>query len=106
MIILADEFDFDRTSVLRKLGFPSRNLGSVQMTSDTALRTTKLIVEDGIEFQELRFIDRPEIAADENEKLILNFRFLADANNQPIMAPGIRELLLEGDADFDLDQLE
>lgn len=36
----------DRTSELRVLGFPSRHLGPVQMTTDTALGVTKLVVED------------------------------------------------------------
>lgn len=36
----------DRTSELRALGFPSRRLGPVQMTTDTALGVTKLVVQD------------------------------------------------------------
>ena len=37
----------DRTSELRKLGFPTRHLGPVQMTTDTALGVTKKVVQDG-----------------------------------------------------------
>jgi ribosome biogenesis SPOUT family RNA methylase Rps3 len=103
--VIADEFDFDRTQVLRKLGFPTRNLGTVQMTTDTAVKTTKRIVEEGIPFDSLDFIDRPEISASANEKLILNFRFLADAHGKPMIAPGIRDLLL-ADNDFDYALLE
>lgn len=36
----------DRTSELRVLGFPSRHLGPIQMTTDTALGVTKLVIED------------------------------------------------------------
>ena len=36
----------DRTSELRVLGFPTRHLGPVQMTTDTALGVTKLVVND------------------------------------------------------------
>jgi hypothetical protein len=36
----------DRTSELRQLGFPSRHLGPMQMTTDTALGVTKRVVDD------------------------------------------------------------
>ena len=36
----------DRTGELRKLGFPTRHLGNVQMTTDTALGVTKIVVQD------------------------------------------------------------
>lgn len=36
----------DRTSELRALGFPGRHLGPVQMTTDTALGVTKMVVCD------------------------------------------------------------
>lgn len=38
--------DADRTGELRKLGFPTRHLGPVQMTTDTALAVTKICVQD------------------------------------------------------------
>ena len=36
----------DRTGELRVLGFPTRHLGPIQMTTDTALGVTKLVVQD------------------------------------------------------------
>lgn len=36
----------DRTAELRNLGFPTRHLGAMQMTTDTALGVTKLVVQD------------------------------------------------------------
>lgn len=36
----------DRTAELRALGFPTRHLGPVQMTTDTALGVTKRVVVD------------------------------------------------------------
>ena len=36
----------DRTAQLRSLGFPTRHLGPVQMTTDTALGVTKSVVQD------------------------------------------------------------
>lgn len=44
--ILGDDPPRDRTAELRKLGFEGRHLGSVQMTTDTALGVTKIVVED------------------------------------------------------------
>ena len=37
----------DRTSQLRKQGFEGRRLGPVQMTTDTAVRVTRKVIQDG-----------------------------------------------------------
>ncbi|KIO11069.1 hypothetical protein M404DRAFT_994740 [Pisolithus tinctorius Marx 270] len=44
---VGDDPPRDRTSELRRLGFPSRHLGPVQMTTDTALAVTKRVIDDG-----------------------------------------------------------
>jgi hypothetical protein len=36
----------DRTSELRKKGYQGRRLGPIQMTTDTAVRVTRIIVQD------------------------------------------------------------
>lgn len=36
----------DRTSELRKKGYHGRRLGPVQMTTDTAVRVTRTVVQD------------------------------------------------------------
>jgi ribosome biogenesis SPOUT family RNA methylase Rps3 len=36
----------DRTSELRKKGYQGRRLGPVQMTTDTAVRVTRITVQD------------------------------------------------------------
>ena len=36
----------DRTSELRKKGFEGRRLGPKQMTTDTAVRVTRMVVQD------------------------------------------------------------
>ena len=46
--ILGDDPPRDRTASLRGLGLPGRHLGSVQMSTDTALGVTKRVVEDGL----------------------------------------------------------
>ena len=45
--ILGDDPPRDRTKELRKLGFPGRHLDKVQMTTDTAVYVTSLVVDDG-----------------------------------------------------------
>ena len=45
-VFAGDDPPRDRTSELRVLGFPNRHLGPVQMTTDTALGVTKLVIED------------------------------------------------------------
>lgn len=56
--ILGDDPPRDRTSELRKLGFEGRHLGPVQMTTDTAVGVTKIVVEDGIPLDQIKFIVR------------------------------------------------
>ena len=41
----ANVVSLDRTSELRKKGFEGRRLGPKQMTTDTAARVTRLVVE-------------------------------------------------------------
>jgi ribosome biogenesis SPOUT family RNA methylase Rps3 len=49
--ILGDDPPRDRTGELRAMGFEGRHLREVQMTTDTALHVTKLVVEDQSEFR-------------------------------------------------------
>lgn len=44
--ILGDDPPRDRTSELRKKGFEGRRLGPIQMTTDTAVRVTRIITQD------------------------------------------------------------
>lgn len=43
--VIGDDPPRDRTSELRKKGFEGRRLGPVQMTTDTAVRVTRLVVQ-------------------------------------------------------------
>ena len=51
--ILGDDPPRDRTAELRRLGFEGRHLGEKQMTTDTAVGVTKMVVEDGGESRNL-----------------------------------------------------
>lgn len=115
--ILGDDPPRDRTSSLRQLGFPSRHLGGVQMTTDTALGVTKRCVEDGFllnlddtKEQEdkwgdskqsdkvLEWVNYPELKFGRGESVEMPFRYMVDESRQgkekePLMPEGMRELI-------------
>jgi len=92
--ILGDDPPRDRTSELRALGSPTRHLGSVQMTTDTALGVTKLVVDDGIPLNEIPYIDFPTIRFNSKESVEMPFRYIADGS-EPRLPAGMKELLYE-----------
>jgi ribosome biogenesis SPOUT family RNA methylase Rps3 len=81
----------DRTSELRKKGYTGRRLGPVQMTTDTAVRTTRIVVQDRIELENIKYVDNPEIKVDEHESTEMPFRYVLDKNGNPIF-PDVRGL--------------
>lgn len=110
----------DRTGILRRDGYPSRHLGPVQMTTDTALGVTKLCVQDGrtfpflppffpknqadfeivgsVRLDEIKFVDHPTIRFPgegyENESVEMPFRYVVDSKTgEPILPEGMREHL-------------
>ncbi|KAH9927983.1 DUF431-domain-containing protein [Epithele typhae] len=99
--ILGDDPPRDRTSELRVLGFPTRHLGPVQMTTDTALGVTKIVVSDRTPLPDIPFVDFPTIVFNSKESVEMPFRYIAK-NKDPIMPPGMREHLKEDlDKSFD-----
>ncbi|KAI0324619.1 DUF431-domain-containing protein [Cubamyces sp. BRFM 1775] len=92
--ILGDDPPRDRTGELRVLGFPGRHLGPVQMTTDTALGVTKIVVQDKKCLSEIPFLDHPTIAFNAKESVEMPFRYISDGKD-PILPPGMREHLHE-----------
>ncbi|KAJ7241667.1 SAM-dependent RNA methyltransferase [Mycena haematopus] len=92
--ILGDDPPRDRTSELRVLGFPTRHLGPVQMTTDTALGVTKLVVEDKIPLDDIPYVNFPTIVFNPKESVEMPFRYIAEGS-EPKLPPGMRELLHE-----------
>jgi len=90
--ILGDDPPRDRTSELRILGFPTRNLGPVQMTTDTAVGVTKLVVQDKIPLSNIPYKDFPTIVFNRKESVEMPFRYIND-NGEPCLPPGMRKLL-------------
>ncbi|SJL10743.1 related to DUF431 domain protein [Armillaria ostoyae] len=121
--ILGDDPPRDRTAELRVLGFPARQLGPIQMTTDTALGVTKLVVEDKIPVDKIPYIilqrqvtgqshvhfttsgcfkphnnnplqDYPTITFNAKESVEMPFRYIAEGS-EPKLPPGMRQLLHE-----------
>lgn len=99
--ILGDDPPRDRTAELRVLGFSSRHLGPVQMTTDTALGVTRRVVHDKVPLGKIPYIDYPTISFNAKESVEMPFRYIADAKD-PLLPPGMRELLYKDlDKGFD-----
>ncbi|KAL1715641.1 SAM-dependent RNA methyltransferase [Schizophyllum commune] len=91
---VSDDPPRDRTAELRKLGFPARRLGPIQMTTDTALGVTKLVVEDKTPIDEIPYVDMPTIRFNAKESVEMPFRYIS-RDGEPVLPPGMKELLHE-----------
>ncbi len=73
----------------------TRNLGNMQMSTDTAVLVTKIIARDKIDFNKIKFIDKPEIELKQgkiSESIILPYRYVKE-NNKPIISKKLLEYL-------------
>ncbi|KAG0312585.1 hypothetical protein BGZ99_009386 [Dissophora globulifera] len=84
--ILGDDPPRDRTGELRKLGFVTRHLGPIQMTTDTALNVTRRIVEGKVPLDQIPFVDHPEIKLRKKETVTMPFRYIALPPKEPSSA--------------------
>ncbi|RMD39883.1 hypothetical protein DV735_g5249, partial [Chaetothyriales sp. CBS 134920] len=103
--ILGDDPPRDRTGELRRKGFQGRRLGPKQMTTDTAVRVTRLVVVDKIPLDQIPYVDFPELKLGEHESTEMPFRYVTSKDGKPIMPAGMIELI-KADADKSLDDLE
>ena len=81
--ILGDNPPRDRTSVIRRPEFKSRQLGEWQLPTDTAVLYSKLIIENGIKMQDIPCVDEPEFVkhkgkSTEESVTLDNFRLITD----------------------------
>lgn len=93
--ILGDDPPRDRTKELRKLGFPGRHLGSVQMTTDTAVFVTSLVIDCQTPLSRIPFLDFPTIQFNAQESVEMPFRYVRDPSGEPIMPKGMKQVLYE-----------
>ena len=83
--ILGDNPSKKRTNILvnnlkkHKIKFSTRNLGSKQMPTDTAVYVAKRILE-GKKLSDFKFVDELEIEINENESVTLPFRYVIESN--------------------------
>ncbi len=91
--ILGDHPPKERTKdeLTKYLPYPSFNLGSAQMSTDTAVIVTKMIF-DGKKLSELKFQDGIEIKISAYEEIHLPYKYLIK-NSKPLLAPGIVNML-------------
>lgn len=84
----------NRTKILKdKYKFASRNLGSFQLTTDTAVILTKKVIEDKLNLDEIDYFDNPEIRYNKYESIEMPFRYIKNKNNEPIMPDGMVDLI-------------
>ena len=73
----------------------------MQMTTDTAVRVTRLVIEQqgfcdtlklfirrlscAVPLNDIPYVDEPELRIDEHESTIMPFRYVKDAEGKPIM---------------------
>ncbi|MCJ1418913.1 hypothetical protein MMC32_005264 [Xylographa parallela] len=91
--ILGDDPPRDRTAELRQKGFRGRRLGPIQMTTDTAARVTRMVIQQNVALDEIPYIDYPELKIDEHESTEMPFRYVMDENGKPIMPKGMVDLI-------------
>lgn len=68
------------------------------MTTDTAIRTTQLIIKDRIAFEDIKFIDYPEFRFNKNEATEMPFRYVLDKEGKPILPEGMLDLIKKDSA--------
>ncbi|HIH39116.1 TPA: hypothetical protein HA219_00100 [Candidatus Woesearchaeota archaeon] len=89
--ILGDNPPKGRTKILHKLKCEMRNLGSEQLSTDTAVLVTKMIL-DGKKLSEIEFKDTIELELKDGEDIILPYRYVIK-NGKPVLPKGLFEML-------------
>ena len=92
-------------------GYRGRRLGPVQMTTDTAARVTRMVVEgkgtevalyekgrlilkaSTVPLEDIPYIDYPELKIDEHESTEMPFRYLRTQDGTPVMPEGMIDLI-------------
>ncbi|KAI0389538.1 DUF431-domain-containing protein [Xylariaceae sp. FL0594] len=102
--ILGDDPPRDRTGELRVKGFEGRRLGPVQMTTDTAVRVTRMVIDEQYTLNMIPYVDHPELKINEHESTEMPFRYVKGSDGEPIMPEGMVDLIKK-DADKSIDDL-
>ncbi|HLF54342.1 MAG TPA: SAM-dependent methyltransferase [Candidatus Nanoarchaeia archaeon] len=91
--ILGDEPPKARTKqeLTKHMPYPAYNLGKDQMSTDTAVIVTKMII-DGKKLSELEFAQGIEVEINENESVYLPYKYLI-VDDKVLLAPGLINML-------------
>lgn len=81
------------------------------MTTDTAVRTTRIVVQEGKKLEEIEYVDRPDFnvpsqpkadgKSGPSETVSMPFKYVKGTDGQPILPNGMLDLLAN-DADKDI----
>lgn len=91
-------------------GYRSRHLGPMQMTTDTAVRATRMVVHDqgrsptckphrmllmllAVALEDIPYIDHPELKIDKHETIEMPFRYVKNRDGTPLMPDGMVDLI-------------
>jgi ribosome biogenesis SPOUT family RNA methylase Rps3 len=74
------------------------------MTTDTAVRVTRIIAQERIPLEKIPYVDTPELRINEYESTEMPFRYVINSEGKPIMPEGMVELI-KSDADKAVDDL-
>ncbi|KAI0201925.1 DUF431-domain-containing protein [Astrocystis sublimbata] len=102
--ILGDDPPRDRTGELRVKGFEGRRLGPVQMTTDTAVRVTRMVIDEQFTLNMIPYLDHPDLKINEHESTEMPFRYVKGDDEKPVMPEGMVDLIKK-DADKSIDEL-
>ncbi|KAI1121532.1 DUF431-domain-containing protein [Nemania abortiva] len=102
--ILGDDPPRDRTGELRVKGFEGRRLGPVQMTTDTAVRVTRMVINEQFTLNMVPYLDHPDLKINEHESTEMPFRYVKGDDGKPVMPEGMLDLIKK-DADKSIDDL-
>ncbi|KAI0102767.1 DUF431-domain-containing protein [Nemania sp. FL0031] len=102
--ILGDDPPRDRTGELRVKGFEGRRLGPVQMTTDTAVRVTRMVINEQFTLNMVPYLDHPDLKINEHESTEMPFRYVKGDDGNPVMPEGMLDLIKK-DADKSIDDL-
>jgi len=63
------------------------------MTTDTAVRVTRMVVHDRVPLEAIPYIDHPELKINKHESTEMPFRYVKGKDGQPIMPEGMVDLI-------------
>lgn len=72
-----------------------RNIGKKQMSTDTAVIVSWKIL-NGKKFENIKFVDDPEIEIEDGLSTIMPYRYLDDGTGKPLISLNVRELMKKG----------